>query len=555
MVSILRNQNQQPFEDKEPIKMLKQVLVPDIGDFDQVDIIEIMVAPGSRVSPEDPLIMLESDKAAIEIPSPYSGTIKELLVSLGDKMSEGDLILSIEITGDSAEPAATTEPTPVQETASEPEPQTNTGGLTQVLVPDLGDFDQIDIIEVMVTPGTRISAEDPLIMLESEKAAIEIPSPHSGTVKKMQVSLGDKVSEGNLILTMEIDAGSQIAQQAPAPTTTPASEPEQKPVRERRAGDKEHTPPPVPATPASNRNRHNPHASPAVRRISRELGVDLTQVKGSGPRGRILKEDVQVFVKAAMAKNKGGPAPGLILPEVPAIDFSKFGEIETQPLPKIKTLSGAHLHSSWLKVPHVTQFDEADITELESFRKDNSQEAVTQGFRLTLLAFMIKACVKALKKFPHFNSSLDPSGENLIIKKYYNVGFAVDTPAGLVVPVIKNVEMKGLFDLASDLEQLSAKARDRRLGKSDMEGGTFTISSLGGIGGTGFTPIVNTPEVAILGVSRAAIKPVYIDGEFEPRLVLPFSLSYDHRVIDGADGARFTNHLSTELSDIRKLLL
>jgi len=535
--------------------MLKQVLVPDLGDFEQIDIIEILVAPGTQVSVEDPLIMLESEKAAIEIPSPHSGTIKELKVVLGDKVSAGDLILTMEIEGEDTEQSTTdtTKSTPAPESGSTPKQKPDTVEVKQVLVPDIGDFDQIDIIEVMVSPDARVNVEDPLIMLESEKAAIEIPSPYRGTVKELQVTLGDKVSEGDLILTMEVAGSGEELEQQSLQIVTETLEPE--PVAERRAGDKEQAPPPVPPTPDNGRSRHNPHASPAVRRISRELGVELTQVKGSGPRGRILKEEAQVFVKAALAKNKSGPAPGLILPETPAIDFSKFGAIETQPLSKIKTISGAHLHSSWLKVPHVTQFDEADITELEAFRKEHVKEAVDQGFRLTLLAFMIKACVKALKRFPHFNSSLDPSGENLIVKKYYNIGFAVDTPAGLVVPVIKNVEQKGVFDLAEELEQLSAKARDRRLGKSDMDGGTFTISSLGGIGGTAFTPIVNTPEVAILGVSQAAIKPVYIDGEFAPRLVLPFSLSYDHRVIDGADGTRFTNHLSTELSDIRKLLL
>jgi pyruvate dehydrogenase E2 component (dihydrolipoamide acetyltransferase) len=535
--------------------MLKQVLVPDLGDFEQIDIIELLVAPGARVTAEDPLIMLESEKAAIEIPSPYSGTVKELNVALGDKVSKGDLILTLELEGAETEDttkATTASPTPpAHDAASASAPQN--AGTKPVLVPDLGDFEQIDIIEVMVAPGSQVTAEDPLIMLESEKAAIEIPSPYSGTVKELLVGTGDKVSEGDQILTMEVAAGPVKTEQKPAPVA--AAEPEPVPAAEKRAGDKEQAPPPVPPTPENGRSRHNPHASPAVRRISRELGVDLTQVKGSGPRGRILKEDVQVYVKAAMAKQKSGPGPGLILPETPAVDFSIFGEIETQPLSKIKAISGAHLHSSWLKVPHVTQFDEADITELEAFRKEHAQEAKQQGFRLTLLAFMIKACVMALRKFPQFNSSLDPGGENLILKRYYNIGFAVDTPAGLVVPVIKNVEQKGLFDLAQELEQLSGKARDRRLGKSDMEGGTFTISSLGGIGGTGFTPIVNTPEVAILGVARAAIKPVYIDGEFMPRLVLPFSLSYDHRVIDGADGARFTSHLSTELSDIRKLLL
>lgn len=433
--------------------------------------------------------------------------------------------------------------------------------LKQVLVPDIGDFDQVDIVEILVAPGDKIVAEAPVIMLESEKAVVEIPAPHNGVVKELNVAVGDKVSEGDLILTMEVqttevengndDATEENIKQENE--ETPKQESEQKP--ERRVGDKEQAPPPVPPSTENGKRYSKAHASPAVRRISRELGVDLTQVKGSGPKGRILKEDVQLFVKAAMAKHKNGPAPGLILPETATIDFSKFGEIETQSLSKIKTLSAKHLHSSWLRVPHVTQFDQADITELEEFRKEHTREARDQGFRLTLLAFIVKACAIALKKFPNFNASLDPSGENLITKKYYNIGFAVDTKAGLVVPVIKNVEQKGLFDLAKELDLLSANARDRRLGKSDMEGGTFTISSLGGIGGTAFTPIVNTPEVAILGVSRAAINPVYIEGEFVPRLILPFSLSYDHRVIDGADGVRFTNYLSSELSDIRNLLL
>lgn len=429
--------------------------------------------------------------------------------------------------------------------------------LKQVVVPDIGDFDQVDIVEVLVAPGDRITAEDPVILLESEKAVVEIPSPHSGVIKELKIAVGDKVSEGDLILTVEAeDSGSEgTTTEATEPLAAEQPPPESKPKPERQIGEKEQAPPPVPPSPENGNRGTNTHASPAVRRIARELGVDLALVKGTGPKGRILKEDVQVFVKAAMATHQGGPAPGLILLETPAIDFSKFGEIETLPLSKIKAIAGAHLHSSWLKIPHVTQFDEADITELETFRKEHTQEALDQGFRLTLLAFILKACVMTLKQFPQFNASLDPSGENLILKRYYNIGVAVDTPAGLVVPVIKNVEKKGLFDLAKELDLLSSKARERRLSKADMEGGSFTISSLGGIGGSAFTPIVNMPEVAILGVSRATTKPVHIDGEFVARLTLPFSLSYDHRVIDGADGARFTSYLSTELSDIRKLLL
>ncbi len=425
--------------------------------------------------------------------------------------------------------------------------------LKQVLVPDIGDFDQVDIVELLVAPGERIAAEDPVIMLESDKAVVEIPAPFSGVVQELDVAVGDKVSAGDKILTMEVEEAVEEGDRSTETVTTNVTQPD--PIPKREIGDKEQAPPPVPPSPENSKNLRKAHASPAVRRISRELGVDLSLVTGSGPKGRILKEDVQLFVKAAMATQHAGPGLGIILPESPAVDFSKFGEIETQPLSKVKILSGAHLHHSWLKVPHVTQFDEADITELDTFRKEHAQEALDQGFRLTLLAFILKACMMALKRFPQFNSSLDPSGENLIIKRYYNIGFAVDTPAGLVVPVIRGVEQKGLFDLAEELEQLSTKARERRLNNSDMEGGTFTVSSLGGIGGTAFTPIVNTPEVAILGVARATIKPVYIDGDLVPRLLLPLSLSYDHRVIDGADGARFTSYLGRELSDIRNLLL
>ncbi len=429
--------------------------------------------------------------------------------------------------------------------------------LKQVAVPDLGDFEQIDIIEILVSPGDGIAAEDPIIMLESDKAAVEIPSPFGGVVQELKVKVGDKVSEGDLILTIEVDEKVEEQQETtkPAPTAEPEPQPDPEPVVERQPGDKPPAPPPVPPSPENGQSKGKPHASPAVRRISRELGVNLTQVKGSGPKGRILKQDVQLFVKAALARRSSSSGGGLILPETPTIDFSQFGEIETRPLSRINTLSASHLHSSWLQVPHVTQFDEADITELEEFRQEHAQEAKDRGFRLTLLAFILKACVAALKHFPQFNSSLDPSGENLIIKKYYNIGFAVDTPAGLVVPVIRNVEQKGLFELAEELHQLSAKARERRLVQAAMQGGSFTISSLGGIGGTGFTPIINTPEVAILGVARASVKPVFTDDKFTPRLILPFSLSYDHRVIDGADGVRFTDYLSKELSDIRKLLL
>ncbi len=446
--------------------------------------------------------------------------------------------------------------------------------LKEVLVPDIGDYEKVDLIEILVAPGDNVKVEEPLITLESDKAAMEIPSPYAGVIKELKVVVGEKVSRGHPILIMEVgEVDSEQAVSIDAGSTTQTgtvgaeiasatTEKSQPPSRQAEStagagllpGDKAPSPPPASPDLTGGIARRS-HASPSVRRFARELGVDLSLVKGSGRKGRVLKEDVQIFVKGTMSAGKGVPGPGLVLPEAPAVDFSRFGEIETQPLTRIKTISGANLHRSWLTVPHVTQFDEADITDLEAFRKVHAEEASQQGFKLTLLAFLMKASVVVLKKFPQFNASLDPSGENLIVKKYFNIGVAVDTPAGLVVPVMHNVEHKGVFDLARELAELSAKARERKLALADIEGGTFTISSLGGIGGTAFTPIVNAPEVAILGVSRASMQPVYRDGGFVPRLILPFSLSYDHRVIDGTDAARFTSYLNMELSDIRKLLL
>jgi pyruvate dehydrogenase E2 component (dihydrolipoamide acetyltransferase) len=455
--------------------------------------------------------------------------------------------------------------------------------LQDILVPDIGDFKNVEIIEVNVSPGDRINEDDPLITLESDKATMEVPSPKSGVVTEVKVAVGDRVSEGSPILTLEA-GDAQVPEQPspaglqetdveparpPAPELTPpmpqrsvAAEPQATgaiAVAERPAP----MPPPVQVRAIDEAAFAKAHASPSVRRFARELGADLGKIRGSGPKGRILREDVHTFVKAVLSRPleaapaapPSPPAGGLAVAEMPEIDFSQFGETETRALTKIKKLSGAWLHRNWVTIPHVTHQEEADITELEAFRKEMSEDAKKQGFRLTMIAFLLKASVAALKQFPEFNASLDRNRENLILKKYFNIGVAVDTPEGLVVPVIRDVDRKGIFDLAKELGEFSEKARARKLTPADMSGGCFTVSSLGGIGGTGFTPIVNAPEVAILGVTRSRTMPVYRDSAFVPRLILPLSLSYDHRVIDGAAAARFAAFLSFVLGDVRRLVL
>ena len=420
--------------------------------------------------------------------------------------------------------------------------------LTQVNVPDIGDFDAVDVVEVLVQPGDEIEAEGLIVTLESDKASMEIPAPYAGVVREVVVNVGDKVKTGSPIIKMEVH---DSPAPAPAPAVAPPAVPEAPPPAAQAA-----PPPPqaapAPAQEASDDQRRVIHASPAIRRFARELGVDLVQVQGTGRRGRIQKSDVQGHVKRIIRDpNAGGSA----IPALPEIDFSRWGEVEAQPLTKINKLTAKNLHRSWLNVPLVTQYDEADITDLEAFRKANKDSAAQQGFKLTFLTFLLKATAATLRKLPRFNSSLDPSGENLILKRYIHIGVAVDTPKGLVVPVVRDVDQKGLFQLAEELSALSGVARAGKLMPGQMQGASFTISSLGGIGGTGFTPLVNAPEVAILGVSRSKMQPVFVDGAFVPRLMLPFSLSYDHRVIDGAAGARFTSHLSSLLSDFRRVTL
>jgi pyruvate dehydrogenase E2 component (dihydrolipoamide acetyltransferase) len=425
--------------------------------------------------------------------------------------------------------------------------------IKEVRVPDIGNFPEVDVVEVLVKEGDMVKAEDSLLTLESDKATMDIPAPFAGTVKAVRIKAGDKVAEGSLILTLEVAEGA-AAQTPPAPLVREEMAPAAVPVPEVKAAPQP-APAPVAAVPESSGGKV--HASPSVRAFARELGVDLSLVNGSGPKRRILKEDVQAFVKAELAKPRGGMSGGLNLglPAMPVVDFAKFGAVEIKPLSKIKKISGANLHRNWVSAPHVTQFEEVDITDLEAFRKGMLDEAGKQGVKLTLLPFLMKAVVAGLKTYPEFNSSLAADGESLVMKQYFHIGFAADTPDGLVVPVIRDVDQKGLLEIALELATLSAKAREKKISPAEMQGGSMSISSLGGIGGTYFTPILNSPEVAILGVSRSTIKPVWNGKEFTPRLMLPLSLSYDHRVIDGALGARMTTFLSTVLSDVRRMLL
>ncbi|MET0051757.1 MAG: dihydrolipoyllysine-residue acetyltransferase [Candidatus Thiodiazotropha sp.] len=447
------------------------------------------------------------------------------------------------------------------------------GKTTEVVLPDIGDFESVEIIEILVSEGDQVSVDDSLLTLESDKATMEIPSPHSGVVSNLRVKVGDRISEGDVILSIQVDDAAVESEEpsasaGPAPAAeeletvqAPAPTPSEEPVAQansgRRPGDKELRVPPVPQGLAEPGGQGKAHASPAVRRLARELGVDLSLVKGRGPKARILKDDVHQFVKQSLQRGEAGrPAGGgLALPSAPEVDYSRFGEVETRPLGRLKKLSGAHLHRCWLTVPHVTQFDEADITELEAFRVAQKSQAQRRELRLTLMPFLMKAVAAALREMPQFNASLDAEGDSLVFRKYVHIGVAVDTPNGLVVPVIRDVDQKGIFELSAELMAISEKARDGKLAPGDMQGGCFSISSLGGIGGTAFTPIVNAPEVAILGVSRSSMQPVWDGTAFQPRLMLPLSLSYDHRVIDGAEGVRFTGLLSTLLSDIRTLLL
>ncbi|MDA7962282.1 MAG: dihydrolipoyllysine-residue acetyltransferase [Gammaproteobacteria bacterium] len=547
-----------------------EVHVPDIGDFDAVEVIEVLVGAGQQVAAEDPLITLESDKATMDIPAPRAGTVEKLLVKVGQKVSKGTPILML--AGGEAQPTAAekkTEEAPApapapakapqgdakKQTPAEPTPPAPAAAseTAEVVVPDIGDFDAVDVIEVLVSAGQQVAAEDPLITLESDKATMDIPAPRAGAVEKLLVKVGQKVSKGTPILTLTGGAAAPAAAEKTAPAPTPAKTDAPAPAQPAAAKTEAQRPPPLPHPSQLQRTGEAPHASPAVRRFARELGADLARMRGSGPKGRILKTDVQAWVKQQLSAAPSAGAGGI--PPLPVVDFSKFGAVETAPLSRIKKLSGPHLQRAWLNMPHVTHHDDADITELEAFRQSLKAEAEKDGVRITLLGFAIKALAQALKKFPAFNSSLHPDGESLILKKYYNIGIAVDTPNGLVVPVIRDAERKSISELAREMGDLSARARDNKLKSEDLQGGCMTISSLGGIGGASFTPIINAPEVAILGITRARMTPVWDGSAFQPRLLLPLDLSYDHRVIDGAEAARFTAYLVKVFGDVRRLSL
>ncbi|PWY54889.1 dihydrolipoyllysine-residue acetyltransferase [Legionella qingyii] len=536
-----------------------EVKIPDIGGATQVDVIEIMVQVGDQVEVDTPLVTLESDKASMEIPSPVAGKVTKLNIKVGDKVSEGDVILfatieekaNIEKENEIQAQASKIEPVNVEKNEPMVSQEKKSEQVKEVKIPDIGGASHVDVIEVMVEVGEQIEVDTPLITLESDKASMEIPSPVSGKVTKLNVKVGDKVSEGDLILLVATENGSQAEEKiAPAAEQKPASSPETSSAIEFNKIEATSQQPVLTEQVDSSKLIA---AGPAVRRLAREFGVNLAEVKGSGRKDRITKEDVQAYVKRRLSEQPNQGSFGI--PPNPVIDFSQFGDIETKPLNKIKRLTGVNVHRSWITIPHVTQFDAADITNVEAFRKSESEHAKEKGYKLTLLAFVCAVVSKALKTFPQFNASLDATGANLIYKKYCNIGIAVETPNGLVVPVIKNVDKLTVAEIAAEMTRLSTKARDKGLMPTDMSGGCFTISSLGGIGGTAFTPIVNSPEVAILGLSRSEIKPVYENGTFQPRLMLPLSLSYDHRVIDGAEAARFTRFICDCLSDIRRILL
>ncbi|MFC4157730.1 dihydrolipoyllysine-residue acetyltransferase [Chitinimonas lacunae] len=533
-----------------------ELKVPDIGDYQDVDVIEVFVKPGDTINKEDSLLTLETDKATMEVPASAGGTVREVRVKVGDKVSEGSVVVILEAADAAAPAPQAAAPSPAP--APTPAAATASAGPVEIKVPDIGEAKDVDVIEVFVKVGDVIRKEDALITLETDKASMEVPASAGGTVREVRVKVGDKVSEGHVIVV--VDAEASAAASAPAGSPAPqAAAPAPAPTAAAPA------PAAKPASASAPVNRENfkqAHASPSVRKFARELGVDLSRVSGSGPKQRILHSDVQAFVKSVMsgqtaagsaAAPSNGSGVGLDLLPWPKVDFAKFGPISEKPLSRIKKLSGANLARNWVMIPHVTQFDEADITEMEAFRKQMSEELKKQDIKLTPLAFIIKACVAALKKFPEFNASLD--GEQLILKQYFHIGFAADTPNGLVVPVVRDADRKSLIDIANETAALAAKARDGKLLPADMQGGCFSISSLGGIGGTAFTPIINAPEVAILGVSKSSIKPVWNGQEFAPRLMLPLSLSYDHRVIDGASAARFTAYLGQVLGDIRRLML
>ncbi len=535
------------------------IVVPDLGDFENVEVIEVLVAAGDTVEREDGLVTIETDKASMDIPSPENGIVEALTIGVGDTVSTGDVIgrLAMEV-GDTVviTPAIASMPTGETTVMAVPAGQkAKTGGAHTLVVPDIGDFRDVDVIEVHISPGATVAVDDAVITLETDKAAMDVPAVVAGTIKDVLVRVGDKVSEGASIAI--IDA---VAVEAPAEPEAPAA-----PLREQAvaSGDTSRaSPPPEPPKPTAapaqlpsidEAGFARAHASPSVRKLARELGVNLADVRGSGAKNRVLHDDIKAFVKAILSGQAAGPG-GSGLPATPVVDFAKFGDIDVQPLTRIQKISGPRLQASWINLPHVTQHDLADITELEARRQELKGPAKERGIGLTPLAFIMKACVAALHEFPKVNASLSEDGDHLVLKKYVHLGFAADTDQGLMVPVIRDADKKDVYEIAQELGELSALARAGNLKADQLQGASFTISSLGGIGGTAFTPIVNAPEVAILGVSRSSMQPVWNGSAFEPRLMLPLSFSYDHRVIDGAQAVRFTTFLGKQLADVDTLL-
>ena len=541
----------------------QEIKVPDIGSSGKASVIEISVNVGDTIEAEQPLITLESDKASMEIPSPAAGVVESISVKVGDEVGTGDLILVLK--GAAASKPATADSAPqsqpkeqLTEQAAEEPTEAAGDSVEEVRIPDIGSSGSANVIEVMVKAGDSVEADQSLITLESDKASMEIPAPKAGIVESLSIKVGDEAKTGDLILTLKVKGAAPAKKAAPKPQE---AAPQQQAVAPNKQGVPEAkvAATPAPAVSGPSKAGSKVHAGPAVRMTAREFGVELADVQGTGPKGRILKEDVQAYVKNMMQKAKQAPASGAAggagIPAVPEVDFSKFGEIEEVPMTRLMQVGAANLHRSWLNVPHVTQFESSDITELEAFRVSQKAVAEKAGVKLTVLPLLLKACAHLLKELPEFNASLAPSGKAVIRKKYVHIGFAVDTPDGLLVPVIKNVDQKSLLQLAAEAAELAEKARTKKLSPDAMQGACFTISSLGHIGGTGFTPIVNAPEVAILGVSKATMQPVWDGKAFQPRLMLPLSLSYDHRVINGAAAARFTKRLSELLADIRTMLL
>ena len=562
---------------------LVEIQVPDIGDFDEVGVIELLVKPGDTVKAEQSLITVESDKASMEIPSSHAGVVKDLRVQVGDKVKQGSVVLTLEVVGAVSEsnstPAQSQQaqaaiekiaktPTPSAAPVAAPAPDAAAPvGPIEVRVPDIGDFKDVAVIELLVKPGDTVKLEQSLFTVESDKASMEIPSPAAGVIKELKVKIGDTVNIGDLVAVLEGSAGNAPAAVAPA---APAASAAPVPAAAVAAAAPPATaiasasvPAHQPGTPAAGL----PHASPSVRKFARELGVPLDEVRGTGPKGRITQDDIQGFTKAVMggatqtkaqaakapAASSGGSGEGLNLLPWPKVDFAKFGPVERKDLSRIKKISGANLHRNWVVIPHVTNHDDADITDLEAFRVQFNKENEKSGVKVTMLAFMIKAAVAALKKFPEFNSSLD--GDQLVMKNYFHIGFAADTPNGLVVPVIRDADKKGIVQISQEMGDLAKKARDGKLGPADMTGGCFSISSLGGIGGRYFTPIINAPEVAIMGVCKSSLEPKWDGQQFAPRLMLPLSLSWDHRVIDGASAARFNVYFASLLADFRRIVM